>query len=62
MLIGMDAVPVYHENGYDALGPADGALRQMPAHGAAYNESSGDPACRRKADSRSGFAGEHIRS
>jgi hypothetical protein len=33
ILIGMDAVPVYHENGYDALDPADGALRQMTAHG-----------------------------
>jgi hypothetical protein len=28
----MEAVPFYHENGYDALDPADGALRQMTAY------------------------------
>jgi len=32
ILIGMEAVPFYHENGYDALDPADGALRQMTAY------------------------------
>jgi hypothetical protein len=38
----MEAVPFYPENGYDALDPAGGALRQMPAHGAVYHMKAGE--------------------
>ena len=33
ILIGMEAIPFYHENGYDTLDPADGALGQITANG-----------------------------